>query len=101
MKICSGSELIEPDGLKLVWLTIVVFLVLYYIQTQTAFGTRVFAVGGNREDLDFSNGRQGRRARGGHGAARDHAVAKPEQESKAGSRGHQCRGPATPTALPP
>jgi ribose transport system permease protein len=33
----------------IVWLTIVVFLVLYYIQTQTAFGTRVFAVGGNRQ----------------------------------------------------
>lgn len=32
----------------LVWMTIVVFAVLYFIQTQTAFGVRVFAVGGNR-----------------------------------------------------
>jgi ribose transport system permease protein len=33
----------------IIWLTILVFVVLYFIQTQTAFGTRVFAVGGNRQ----------------------------------------------------
>lgn len=32
----------------LIWLTIAVFLFMYFIQTQTAFGVRVFAVGGNR-----------------------------------------------------
>jgi ribose transport system permease protein len=37
-------------GLRwIVWLTILVFLVLYFVQTQTAFGTRVMAVGGNRQ----------------------------------------------------
>lgn len=38
----------------IVWLTLVVFLVLYFIQTQTAFGTRVFAVGGNRQAAHLS-----------------------------------------------
>jgi ribose transport system permease protein len=33
----------------LVWLVIVLFFVLLAIQTQTRFGLRVFAVGGNRE----------------------------------------------------
>lgn len=32
----------------LIWITIGVFAVLYFVQTQTAFGVRVFAVGGNR-----------------------------------------------------
>lgn len=32
----------------LIWLVIAVFLVLYFVQTQTAFGVRVKAVGGNR-----------------------------------------------------
>lgn len=31
------------------WLVAAVFAVLYFVQTQTAFGVRVFAVGGNRE----------------------------------------------------
>jgi ribose/xylose/arabinose/galactoside ABC-type transport system permease subunit len=31
----------------IIWLTILVFVVLYFVQTQTAFGTRVLAVGGN------------------------------------------------------
>ena len=33
----------------IIWLTILVFAVLYFVQTQTAFGTRVLAVGGNRQ----------------------------------------------------
>src|SRR4051812_18329948 len=33
----------------IVWLTIAVFAALYFVQTQTAFGTRVLAVGGNRQ----------------------------------------------------
>ena len=32
----------------LIWLVVAVFLVLYFVQTQTAFGVRVKAVGGNR-----------------------------------------------------
>jgi ribose transport system permease protein len=31
------------------WLVIAVFAVLFFVQTQTSFGVRVFAVGGNRE----------------------------------------------------
>ncbi len=31
------------------WITIAVFAVLVFVQTQTAFGVRVFAVGGNRQ----------------------------------------------------
>ncbi|MSO42035.1 MAG: ABC transporter permease [Solirubrobacterales bacterium] len=31
------------------WLVIGVFAVLFFVQTQTSFGVRVFAVGGNRE----------------------------------------------------
>jgi ribose transport system permease protein len=31
------------------WLVIGVFAVLYFVQSQTSFGVRVFAVGGNRE----------------------------------------------------
>ncbi len=38
----------------IVWLTIFVFLGLYFLQTQTAFGTRVFAVGGNRQAAHLS-----------------------------------------------
>jgi len=33
----------------MIWLVVIVFIVLYVIQTQTAFGRRVMAVGGNRE----------------------------------------------------
>jgi ribose/xylose/arabinose/galactoside ABC-type transport system permease subunit len=33
----------------LLWLVVVAFVVLYFLQTQTTFGLRVFAVGGNRE----------------------------------------------------
>jgi ribose/xylose/arabinose/galactoside ABC-type transport system permease subunit len=33
----------------IIWLTIAVFLALYFVQTQTAFGVRVLAVGGNRQ----------------------------------------------------
>jgi ribose transport system permease protein len=33
----------------ILWLVIFVFVVLYFVQTQTAFGRRVFAIGGNRE----------------------------------------------------
>ncbi|MDO8210202.1 ABC transporter permease [Conexibacter sp. CPCC 206217] len=33
----------------LIWLTVVVFLLLFALQTQTRFGLRVFAIGGNRE----------------------------------------------------
>jgi ribose transport system permease protein len=37
-------------GLRwIIWLVLVVFAALYFVQTQTAFGIRVFAVGGNRE----------------------------------------------------
>ena len=37
-------------GLRwIVWITIAVFLVLFFVQTQTAFGVRTFAVGGNRQ----------------------------------------------------
>jgi ribose transport system permease protein len=37
-------------GLRWVlWLVLLVFAVLYIVQTQTAFGRRVFAIGGNRE----------------------------------------------------
>ena len=37
-------------GIKwLLWLVLLVFAVLYFVQTQTAFGRRVFAIGGNRE----------------------------------------------------
>jgi ribose/xylose/arabinose/galactoside ABC-type transport system permease subunit len=32
-----------------VWLVIGVFVALFFVQTQTSFGVRVFAVGGNRE----------------------------------------------------
>jgi ribose/xylose/arabinose/galactoside ABC-type transport system permease subunit len=32
-----------------IWLAIGVFAVLFFVQTQTSFGVRVFAVGGNRE----------------------------------------------------
>lgn len=38
----------------IIWLTIVVFLALYYLQTQTAFGVRVFAVGGNRQAANLA-----------------------------------------------
>jgi ribose transport system permease protein len=31
------------------WIVIAVFAILYFIQSQTGFGVRVFAVGGNRE----------------------------------------------------
>ena len=31
------------------WLVVLVFAALYFLQSQTAFGVRVFAVGGNRE----------------------------------------------------
>jgi ribose/xylose/arabinose/galactoside ABC-type transport system permease subunit len=33
----------------IIWIMIVVFAVAYFVQSQTAFGTRVFAVGGNPE----------------------------------------------------
>jgi ribose transport system permease protein len=33
----------------IIWLTILVFLALVYVQTQTAFGVRTLAVGGNRQ----------------------------------------------------
>jgi ribose transport system permease protein len=37
-------------GIKwMIWLVAIVFVVLYVLQTQTAFGRRVMAVGGNRE----------------------------------------------------
>jgi ribose transport system permease protein len=37
-------------GVKwMIWLVAIVFIVLYIVQTQTAFGRRVMAVGGNRE----------------------------------------------------
>lgn len=32
----------------IIWLTLVVFAALWFVQTQTAFGVRVLAVGGNR-----------------------------------------------------
>jgi ribose/xylose/arabinose/galactoside ABC-type transport system permease subunit len=39
----------------IVWIVfVVVFLALYFVQTQTAFGVRVFAVGGNREAARLS-----------------------------------------------
>lgn len=50
-----------PDGLGnlandsflgirwIIWLAIGVFAALFFVQTQTSFGVRVFAVGGNRE----------------------------------------------------
>lgn len=39
----------------IVWIVfVVVFAVLYFVQTQTAFGVRVFAVGGNREAARLS-----------------------------------------------
>jgi ribose/xylose/arabinose/galactoside ABC-type transport system permease subunit len=33
----------------IIWLTAFVFVVLYFVQTQTAFGVRVLATGGNRQ----------------------------------------------------
>jgi ribose transport system permease protein len=37
-------------GLRWVlWLVLLVFVALYFVQSQTSFGVRVFAVGGNRE----------------------------------------------------
>lgn len=38
----------------LIWFTLVVFAVLYFVQRQTAFGIKVFAVGGNRESARLS-----------------------------------------------
>jgi ribose/xylose/arabinose/galactoside ABC-type transport system permease subunit len=38
----------------IIWLTIAVFIALYYVQTQTAFGVRVFAVGGNRQAANLA-----------------------------------------------
>jgi ribose transport system permease protein len=38
----------------LVWATVVVFLVLYFVQRQTTFGIRVLAVGGNSEAARLS-----------------------------------------------
>lgn len=38
----------------LVWLVFVVFVLLYFLQSQTLFGVRVFAVGGNREAARLS-----------------------------------------------
>jgi ribose transport system permease protein len=38
----------------LIWLMFAVFAVLYFVQRQTAFGIRVFAVGGNREAARLS-----------------------------------------------
>jgi ribose transport system permease protein len=38
----------------IIWLMFGVFAVAYFVQSQTAFGTRVFAVGGNREAARLS-----------------------------------------------
>lgn len=38
----------------MIWLTAVVFGVLYFVQSQTSFGIRVFATGGNREAARLS-----------------------------------------------
>jgi ribose transport system permease protein len=38
----------------LVWATVVVFIVLYFVQRQTTFGIRVLAVGGNSEAARLS-----------------------------------------------
>lgn len=49
----SGISVIATEGFLglrwMVWITIAVFAVLFFVQTQTAFGVRVFAVGGNRQ----------------------------------------------------
>ena len=49
----SGISVIAKEGFLglrwIVWITLAVFAVLFFIQTQTAFGVRVFAVGGNRQ----------------------------------------------------
>ena len=49
----SGISVIAKEGILglrwIVWITIAVFAVLFFVQTQTAFGVRVFAVGGNRQ----------------------------------------------------
>ncbi len=38
----------------LIWMTIVVFVALYFLQRKTTFGARVIAVGGNREAARLS-----------------------------------------------
>ena len=38
----------------IIWLTLGVFAILYFLQTQTAFGVRVFAVGGDRQAAELA-----------------------------------------------
>ena len=53
----SAGDLVNSEflGIRLVlWLVAAVFFAMFFIQTQTAFGVRVFAVGGNREAARLS-----------------------------------------------
>ena len=54
----SGIGRLASDGFLglrwIVWLVVLVFAVLYFVQTQTRFGVRVFAVGDNSEAARLS-----------------------------------------------
>jgi ribose/xylose/arabinose/galactoside ABC-type transport system permease subunit len=54
----SAGNLASNNFLGIPWIVwivfVVLFLILYFVQSQTAFGVRVFAVGGNREAARLS-----------------------------------------------